>query len=278
MKSVLVINDHSSAANYAAKFALSIAQKVHANLILLNVAIPVNILPEIEYEFVPEHRQTVYAELPDVSLTAQLTVKNQVSKKFRPEIIAIDLTLFSADEMLPFVQQQDIWMVVKGIPGEEAFPRHCAQNIQAILNKVKCPMLLVPERQEIKNFERIVYTVDLRYCKLPLLNYLAELATPYHASLLLAHIAMSGLPPMETNEALEIFNTEISSHVRYTKLCFDHIKEENLEKIYNVLAYGMNMDLLAVVNHRFHFKDIVSQYQNYTLPAHITIPLLVFPN
>lgn len=54
MKSILVINDHSVAANYAAKFALSIAQKVRANLILLNVAIPVNILPEIVYEFMPE--------------------------------------------------------------------------------------------------------------------------------------------------------------------------------------------------------------------------------
>lgn len=278
MKSILVINDHSAAANYAAKFALSIAQKLRANLILLNAAIPVNILPDIEYEFVPESRQAACTELPGIPLAEQLMEQNQSVKKFRPEITGIDPADFSADELMPFIQQQDIWMVVKGIPGEEAFPRHSAESIQAILNRVKCPMLLVPERPEIEDFKCIVHITDLRYCKLSLLNYLVELATPYQASLLLAHMPMSGLPSLETKEALDIFNNEISSHLRYDKLFFDQIKEKNLEKVYDVLAYGMNTDLLAVVNHRFHLEDIVSQYQIYTLPTHITIPLLVFPN
>jgi hypothetical protein len=278
MKTLLVINDYSTAASYAAKFALSIAKKVKANLILLNAAIPVNILPDIEYKFVPESRQAAYIELLEIPLAEQLMMQNQSDKKFRPEIMGIDPADFSDEEMMPFIQQQDIWMVVKGIPGEEAVPLHSAASIQAILNQVKCPMLLVPERLEIKDFKCIVHTVDLRYCKLPLLNYLVELATPYQASLVLAHMPMSGLPPMETKDALDIFNEQISSHLRYDKLFFDQIKEKNLEKVYDVLAYGMNTDLLTVVNHRFHFQKIVSQYQSYTLPTHITVPLLVFPN
>lgn len=161
---------------------------------------------------------------------------------------------------------------------KKPFLRHSAESVQAVLNRVKCPMLLVPERPEIEDFKCIVHITDLRYCKLSLLNYLVELATPYQASLLLAHMPMSGLPSLETKEALDIFNNEISSHLRYDKLFFDQIKEKNLEKVYDVLAYGMNTDLLAVVNHRFHLEDIVSQYQIYTLPTHITIPLLVFPN
>jgi nucleotide-binding universal stress UspA family protein len=276
MKSILVINDHSTAANYAAQFALSVAQKVHANLILLNAAIPVNILPDIEYEFVTANKEANYIELPEVPLAEQLKVQNQAAQKFRPMITGIDPAYFSAGELMQFVQQQDVWMVVKGIPGEEAFPRHSAAGIQAILNKAKCPMLLVPERPEMKDFKHIVHTVDLRYCKLSILNFLVELAMPYRASLLLAHIPMSGLPSIEKKEALDIFR-EISSHTRYTKLFFDQIKEKNLEKVYDVLAHGMNTDLLAVVNHQFHFEKIVSQYKCYRLPTHITVPLLVFP-
>lgn len=276
MKSILVVNDHSAAANYAAKFALFIAQKVHANLILLNAVIPVNILPDIEFEFLPESSQAEYLELPEIPLAEQLTVENQSGNNFKPEITGIDPSMFSADELMPFIQQQDIWMVVKGIPGEEAFPQQSATRIQAILNQVKCPMLLVPEKAGIKYFQRIVYIVDLRYCKLPLLNYLVELATPCQASILLAHVTMNGLPIMENKEAIDIFS-EIGSRVRYSKLFFDQIKEKNLEKIYDVLAYGMNTDLLAIVNHQFHFDDIVNQYKSIKLSPNITVPLLVFP-
>lgn len=166
-------------------------------------------------------------ELPEEPLAEQLMMQNQSDKTFRPEITGIDPALFSADELMPFVKQQDIWMVVKGIPGEEAFPPQSAASIQAILSKVKCPMLLVPERAEIKDFERIVHTTDLRYCQLQHLDYLVELAAPYQTSLLLAHIPMSGLPPIEKSYAFDIFNKEISSHIRYPKLSFDQIKEKN---------------------------------------------------
>jgi hypothetical protein len=277
MRSVLVIDDHSSSANYAAKLALSIAQKVRADLILLNASIPVTILPVTDYEFVPENSQADYLETAEVSLVEQLMVQNKSGENFRPEITEINPARFSADELMPFVYQRDIWMVVKGVPGEEDFPRQTAVSIQAILDKAKCPMLLVPEIPEIRKFDHIVHTIDLRYCKLPVLNYLVELATPYHASLLLAHISMSGLPPIKSRDASDIFNKEINSHIRYPKLFFDQIKEKDIEKIYDVLAYGMNTDLLAVVNHGFHFEAIVGQYKSYVLPAHITIPLLVFP-
>lgn len=277
MRSILVINDHSAAANYAAKLALNIAQKVGANLILLNAAIPVSILPAVKYESVPEVMQGGHTELTDVSLAELLNLQNQSAQKFRPKIIGIDPALFLPDELMSFVHQQNIWMVIKGIPGEEAFPRQSAISIQAILNKTKCPMLLVPEQPEIKDFEHIVHTTDLRYCKLQHLNYLVELAKPYQAGLLLAHVTMSDLPPIEKSYAVDIFNKEISSHVRYPKLFFDLIKEKNLEKVYDVLAHGMDTDLLAVVNQGFHFEDIISHYKNYKLPAHITVPLLVFP-
>jgi hypothetical protein len=54
-----------------------------------------------------------------------------------------------------------------------------------------------------------VHTIDLRYCKLPILKYLVELATPYKASILLAHISLSGPPRAEKKMIVDLFNTEI---------------------------------------------------------------------
>jgi nucleotide-binding universal stress UspA family protein len=277
MKSILVINDHSPAAHHAAQLALSIAQKVKADLMLLNVNIPVKVLPANEYELVPESMVSDYREWTEPPLTELLIIQNKEHKNFGPEIRVIDTALFSNEELTRFVNKQEIWMVVKGVPGEEAFPLQSADHIQAILNKVRCPMMLVPEIFKKKEFERMVYTVDLRYCKLEIVRYLAQLAAPFNASLLIAHIPACGLPDMEQDYALSIFNKEISNRVKYDKLLFDHITEKNLEKVFDVLTNGMDADLLAVVNHRFHFEKIVRQYKNYVLPSHITIPLLVFP-
>jgi nucleotide-binding universal stress UspA family protein len=277
MKSILVINDHSAAAHHASKLALSIAQKVKADLMVLNVNIPVKVLLENECELVSESMVSDYREWTDPPLTELLIIQNKAHENFKPEIRVIDTALFSNEELIRFVNKQEIWLVVKGVPGEEAFPLQSAVHIQAILNKVKCPMMLVPEIFKIKDFERIVYTVDLRYCQLEIVRYLAQLAAPFKASLLIAHIPAGGLPDMEQNYAQAIFNEEISNRIKYDKLLFDHIKEKNLEKVLDVLANGMDADLLAVVNHRFHFEKIVRQYKKNVLPAHITIPLLVFP-
>lgn len=277
MKSVLVINDHSSASAYAAKLALAIAQKIKANLILLNVDIPVRILPVIEYELAPESIYEDYLEATEAPLIEQLRSQNLFRQSFFPNITVIDIPEFSDGEIAQLLNKEEVWIVLKGIPGEDAFPSQSAETIQAILRKAGCPLMMVPESSDIKGFEQIVYTADLRYCKLYVIKFLKELAATYEANLLFAHIPMSGLPDMKQSEALSIFNDTISTHIRYEKLFFDHIAERNLDKVFDVLTCGMNMDLLAVVNHPFHFEEIVNQYKNYKLPAHITVPLIVFP-
>ncbi|WP_184550654.1 universal stress protein [Mucilaginibacter sp. FT3.2] len=277
MKSVLVINDHSSASSYAAKLALAIAQKVKANLILLNVDIPVRILPVIEYEPAPESVYEDCRDSTEAPLIEQLRSQNQSRQSFFPDITVIDIPQFSDGEITQLLSKQEVWLVLKGIPGEDDFPSQSADTIQAILRKARCPLMMVPESSDIKGFEQIAYTADLRYCKLHVIRFLKELAATYEANLLIAHIPMSGLPDMKHNETLSIFNDTISTHIRYEKLFFDHITERNLDKVFDVLTCGMNTDLLAVVNHPFHFEEIVNQYKKYKLPSHITIPLIVFP-
>jgi hypothetical protein len=277
MKSILVINDHSPAAFYAAKLALSIAQKMNANLVLLNIAIPVIVLPVSAYEYVPAGAETDFIEYPDIPLHEQLNRQNKTVENFQPDIISIDATVFSVAELAPVVNRGDIWMVIKGIPGDKTMLQKSALHMQAILNQLNCPLMVVPEQTAVRDFKQIIHTIDLRYCKLPVIRFLAALAKPYAAHLLIAHVPMNGLPDMDQSYALTLFNEEISPYVRYDKLYFDHIKEKNQERVFDVLANGMNTDLLAVVNNRFHFDEIIDEYKGQTLPARITIPLLVFP-
>jgi len=44
-----------------------------------------------------------------------------------------------------------------------------------------------------------------------------------------------------------------------------------------VMINGMHNDVLVMVNHRFHFEEIIGRYITEELPENITIPLLIFP-
>jgi hypothetical protein len=150
-------------------------------------------------------------------------------------------------------------------------------NIQSVLNHVRCPLLLVPEKSQVKGFEQIVYIADLRYCRTQIVRYLAELALPYQANILIDHLSAKGLPDIEEQYALKVFDDEIAAKVDYKRLLFNNIRERDLIRAVDVMINGMHADLLVVVNHRYHFEEILGGYITHELPVHITIPLLIFP-
>jgi nucleotide-binding universal stress UspA family protein len=278
MKTIIVINDHSDEARHAARLALSIAQKVNANLVLANVVKVDEHIVVRELVLIGENRGVMVIEEPLTGILEYLKSLNGPLNGFEPAIREIDTSDFSLDALAQLIIKNNIWMMVKGI-GEkaEASPGTTTINIQSVLNRVMCPLLLVPKKFTLKDFERIVYTVDLRYCCLQVVRYLKDLAIAYGANLLIAHIAAKGLPDMEQKYAFSFFNEEISTHINYDKLFFNHIKERDFGTVSDVLINGMHVDLLVLVNHRFHFEEIIGRYITHSLPAHLIIPILIFP-
>ena len=82
---------------------------------------------------------------------------------------------------------------------------------------------------------------------------------------------------MEESYALEVFNAEIAAKVNYDQMLFNNIKERDLGKAVDIMISGMHSDLIAMVNHRFHFEEILGRYVTHALPSNITVPLLIFP-
>jgi hypothetical protein len=176
------------------------------------------------------------------------------------------------------INQNQIWMMVKGMPDiVQTAELENQIDIHAVLNKVLCPLFLIPESWHQKSIERLVYIADLRYCRIHIVRYLTGLAQPYLANVSIAHMSANGLPDMAEDYALNVFKDEICSNVKYDQLLFNNIKERNLAKAVDVLINGMHNDVLVMVNHRFHFEMILGRYITDTLPLHLTVPLLIFP-
>jgi len=276
MKNILVINDRSAEANNAIAFALELASNTDSGLLLWNT-----------FEQPVPKRQRAYASVPyrigghqnanglsvssDVWLqqhnTANVPVENYYTSNF------------TASHIAEFAIKKNVWMIVKGTT-ESDTEQSVFENdhTQAILNSANCPILLIPERVDKRRFEKMVYTADLRYCRLEVLRMLVKLAQPHQSDIMVAHIAAKGLPDVTEQYANEVFTTEISSNVKYPNLYFNHIKERNIPKAVDVMVDVMGADLLVLVNHKFHFEEIVGHKLSGRLPDYLHIPLLVFPS
>ena len=276
MKTIIVINNNSEESLRAATVALNIAEKVGANLLIANES-KIN-------EHVDGGSKTLVGEKGEYLLANEITIVEHLrllesaDSVHRPEIDQIDISDFRSEDLTCFVISNNIWMIVTG--AKELADTHTTElhiNIQSVLNHVKCPLLLVPENTQLKDFEQIVYLADLRYCRLHIVRFLAELAAPYNANVFVDHVSAKGLPHIEHSYALKIFDEEVAARVYYDQLYFNNIKERDLLKVVDVMVNGMHTDLLALVHHRFHFKEILGRYISHTLPAHVIIPLLIFP-
>jgi hypothetical protein len=95
--------------------------------------------------------------------------------------------------------------------------------------------------------------------------------------MIVTHISAKGLSPIEDHYATSLFCESVSSNVKYDRLIFNNIKERDSQKALDIMVHEMQTDMVVVVNHRFHFEEIMGRYITDILPEHITIPLMVFP-
>jgi len=279
MKTIIVINDGSPAAEHAAGVALGIAQKVNANLLVANVYQPAPV--KLRDYVLAGNEQEDGAEAPKSPglISRLITMKDHLADNFVPEISFVNAADFSLNNLVHFINNHDTWMMVKGaneVIAQDA--PYLSANIQSILNRVSCPLLLVPEKSQLQGIERIAYMADLRYCQIPVVNYLAQLARPYQSKIQIAHVSAKGLPDMGESYARSFFSDAICRKVSYDQLYFNNIREKDLNRVIDVLIHGMKTDLLVLINHQFHFEELMGRYITNQLPGYITVPVLVFPS
>ena len=277
MKTLLVINDSSPQGDHAARFALIIAQGLEANILIANVCKTAkNIHKEKVLASANNNDEALAHDGPDT--TENLIMLSNDYKGFKPEISEVDVSAFDEVQLAEFSNQKQVWMMIKGMADhspETLSKMHI--NINTLMNKVRCPLLMIPMHWPLKHIERLVYIADLRYCRLQFVRFLVELAKPWNAIVSIANLAAKGLPEMCKEYATTVFNDEIYANVRYDHLYLNNIKEKDLTKALDVLINGMHNDVLVMVNHRFHFEKIMGKYITQDLPDHITVPLLIFP-
>lgn len=243
MKRILVPTDFSPTAERAFRFAKMLAEKSEATIILYHVYTPVkNAFVEVGTDKDEYNRQTE---------KGLLTKLDRLKKKVIADAdISVSTVIGYApvvDNILGFAEQNFIDLIIMGTQGATGIKKVIVGSVAAkVLNETEIPLILIPEKYELKYPETILYATHIFDYNPEIFSMLSRLAGFFDAELKIVHLysESSGVGSFEeTSEEFEKFKGKVLCNVEYAKTecrlirTNDVLKE--LETLHNIIPYDI---------------------------------------
>lgn len=278
MKNILVFNGRSPETEHATELALLLAGATRVRLLVWNTIDSAE-KPAANKMVAAGHNEPVeefHAGQNDWLDKLQLKLYRHTGLK--PDVGFIHRADCASGNILAAVKKFNIGLLVKGVAGDADRASRIDRDALGCSTSSGCPVLLVPQRSPCRAPEKIVYATDLRFCRQDVVRFLSKIATALNASILIANMAAKGLPHMEDEYALSVFRDVLVHPSNYEHIYFNNIRERDIPKAIDVLVNDMKNDLLVVVNHKYHFNELLGRDTPYVIPEYISVPILIFPS
>lgn len=282
MKTILVLTDFSRRAERAALYAYAIARKMLANVLLCNVVEVPEQIP------LPSNSQwgADYSTLKEESLAelSQLAghLKNlpvEDGDSFDPEIEFVSYIGLLPDVVNDLIIQRGIDLIVMGSHHSNTFKRLLlGSDTYEVLDKVKRPVMLIPEKVTFKDIRSITYATDLTYGDLNVLRSLVKLAAPFRAKIFVSNVSSNVSVSAAGGITLEELKNEVTPQIGYSEIYYNNIIGTNVPQSLLDVSISSKMDILTVVHRRNGFFDNFFQSSvSKKLANSAKIPLIIFP-
>jgi nucleotide-binding universal stress UspA family protein len=274
MKNILVLTDFSKKAENAALYALKLAEKSFANIVLFHL------YEQVAAVNVPEAGSWVAEDLDvfkNESLRGLLHLKENLETKivgpFAPEVGCFnDFGLDLASTVTELIERQKIDLVVMGAKGDDTVS-HLLYGSDAyeVINHVNCPVLLIPEECQYNHLETIVFANDFKQDYSEAIRFIT-----YMARLDGAHIVLTHFGPYD-NDAFKYID-KIKAADPYANVSSHFLSLENFREQLCSFAAKVNASLVVMIHHHQLTLDTVfTGSRSKKMLSHKEMPLLVLP-
>jgi nucleotide-binding universal stress UspA family protein len=280
MKTIAVLTDFSPGANNAARYALQLARRLQANILLYHtflvpsteplgtqVAWPMEDFDEIKKESEKELKKLAgklkksLAELPDGVFRPVITYSCHEGA------FTLNLDgLTSNKELVLLVMashQKGLSALITG------------NHLRGVLDTVSLPVLVVPEHAVFKSIHKIAFPTDLGEGDLEVINSLAALARPFNAEIMLAHV---GPADAGAKQAVKDFLQDVGNQIDYPNIYYRQVEEQKVRQGLLELEQHTGTDLLVMVHrHKDFMERIFGGSYTQKIAADPIVPLLIYP-
>jgi nucleotide-binding universal stress UspA family protein len=281
MKTILVLTDFSINADHAAHYALKLAQRIGANLLLCNIYE----LPQGER--IKDHKawpltaceQNSIRDLGELSARLKTEINKDKEGLFRPEVAQCSRPGAVIDNINDIASKNEVIMGVIG--------RHNAgwlstlvsgDHTHDIIEAANFPVLLVPYQVMFDDYKSIAFATNMNYTDINVLGSLIELAKYMDPEIVVAKVtAAFSNKKFELNK-LQQFFTQTPGKINYPKILYRILENRTVINSLIWLANNFAIDLLVVVHRRRNsLQKLFSGSTTQQLAVFLNKPMLIFP-
>jgi hypothetical protein len=278
MKTIAVLTDDSKGAEHATRFALHMAKKMKASILLFSLC------------NVPAAKQVVLAgdQGPDpedepaldnfARRMHQYLVTSSFPGAYLPQIAVDGENTELVDVMTAISRHEDIVMVVTApAPDNDLAGYVLSDACSRIIDWARVPVLVVPETAPLRNFEKIAFASKLHEEDIHSIAELGSLLTNFAAELMVAHLNTD--PSNNDVRAAEArLNRELYQKLDCGGVYFRSIPDVDRQKNWAWLKANKRTDLLAVVQQpREQMTQFFTRGKNEEATYHLTLPVMILP-
>ncbi len=273
MKTLLVPTDFSLSASNALYFALALANKMDAGVMLTHAyELPVA-MAEIPYNIWQEEQLNKRKEVEQQLRTECERIAGSVKLEYK----AIEGP--AVDAVSEFSENNAFEYIVMGTNGAG---KHTAglfgSTASKVIERANTPVIVVPEnfyfRHEIR---KIVYATDYHISDIAAINKVLKMATAFNANLTLLHIATTKLSADDEHELMWSFMERVRMRTGYSNLSFEVLVSDNAgDKLEEYIDNGKADMMVMSTHHRNFFGRLFGKSNTRKVALETSVPLLVF--
>lgn len=268
MKTIIFPTDFSDNASNAMAYAIALAEKVNARLLLLNTFI----LPSSGAGSGLSGSLLEMLRKESESQLAQLKEKVEKENPNLKEVTTVSKLGDLLSNLRDLTERDKVSLVVMGTQGATGLQEiFIGSNAQTVIKKLRAPVMVIPSNAKYKNMESIVYATDFNVnidTDKEALEQLKDLCILLNVNLKFLHVQKMDGESTSGRGTLE----ELFADIKHS---FCIIRSENFEETVSNYLIEEKADLLCMLSRKHGFFDrFINGSKTESMAMHTKIPLL----
>lgn len=285
MKTILVLTDFTIKSDHAAHYALKLAQKIQANLLLCNVYPEPAVITASTHTFWNGNDSETFEkdstnDLTELACRLNKKLANGAEDEFKPniEICSKAGPLTEAINYL-VASRQILFAVIATHSSDDIMAFLNGNHANEIIENAKCPVLVLPYQLPFNGFNKIAFATDLAHKGTDVLHSLYHITKYFDSEVLVTHVGMAKLAKVTEDYITRRFLCQEIGASHYPKIQYRSVQNKSITAGLQWLAEHDDIDLLVLIHHKRNLiQKIFEPSITKKLADRFAKPMLVFPS
>jgi nucleotide-binding universal stress UspA family protein len=276
MKTILVLTDLTKKSENAALYALKLAERMDANILLYHSFKVFQTIAMAETGIWPAEDYSVIENecITELKKLADRLCKHHQPGNFKPAINVFCETGDLGSRVTSIVDDKNISLVIMGAKGDDVLSHILfGSDTSNVLDEVKCPILFVPDQCHFTPYKTIVFSTDLKKAYPKAVSFLVELATLKNSDIIITHIGEGG-----NFSPIQILDL-VKNVFEYPSASFRQIPQGNISEQLNKFTNFVQADLAVMIHHQHTLLgEMIPGSSSKKMLYNHKVPLLILPD